>query len=738
MKKGFNNLKIASIINFVTAALFYSIFPKYSLILVIIGFITLYFTSFDINKLNKSKGWLIFIGIILTIINFISAIFTLIGYDCIQSYLKENQDKLKKEEEIDKDIKRIDLLLKLGIGMVVISGILFATTSWNVTSNLLKLILLLILGTIFIGLSIFSEKKLKIKKTTYSYWLLGCAFYIFTWVAVCHFEYFGSLFSYTGTLYDLAYLTTYLIATILLFITSNKFDNKRLLYFVYAGIYLIIYHFLNYIGIDFMIIMLIITLINLVCNLLVKKESDSYLSKVSIVVSYFIIYPILDNYHAYMPILVFITALANIINLSVISLKTNDFINNLLIPIMSYIYVYIGISRLGLEIYSNLLFAFIFSIISIFIRFTKKDKNLYMTTNQIIYTIGILIFYFNSVGNDLELVLVNVIYLITNLINGINLEKKETRNIDYKLQPIPVTLLVFSTCEIIDNNFTSISVMTTFSLVSIIYGLMYTFTKDKHKNIYKVLFLLSVILNVLINFSEENLVSGIIILISSIYLFIKTYLDKKEDKSVGVLTYIVMLLSINQISSLIGNCLMPSYEMIISSILTILIYIILVIIFRKKNPYEVITNIALVIPMYNLIDGYIYDYNLSLVLENIVQFYILYLIVKYICKNNSSKGLLTLLGIIFIIIQVIFTKGIYTGIYVGIVGVIVIVLGYLDKVHKSLFNVGIIITIINIIYQLQNLWGTIPFWLYLLVVGLGLIIFVTYKESKKIENKKDN
>ena len=126
----------------------------------------------------------------------------------------------------------------------------------------------------------------------------------------------------------------------------------------------------------------------------------------------------------------------------------------------------------------------------------------------------------------------------------------------------------------------------------------------------------------------------------------------------------------------------------------------LIIIFRKKNPYEVITNIALVVPMYSLIEGYVYDYDLNAVLQNIVQFYVLYLIVRYLCKNNSSKGIVTLLGIIFIIIQVIFIEGAYTGIYVGIVGIIVIILGYLDKVHKSLFNVGIIITVVNI-----NLWA---------------------------------
>ena len=738
MKKAYNNLKIASIINFITAALLYFIFPKYSITLVVIGIILLYFTSFDINQAHKSKWWLILIGVILVFINFISGIFVLIGYDTVQSYLKENKNLIEKEEEIDKDIKRIDLLLKLGIGMVVISGILFATTTWEVMNNLIKLILLLVLGTLFIGLSIFSEKKLKIEKTTYSYWLLGCAFYVFTWVAVCHFEYFGSLFSYSGSLSDLAYLTTYLIATTLLFITSKKFDIKRLLYFAYTGIYLIIYHFLNYIAIDFMIIMLIITIINLVCNLIIKKDSDSHLLKVSRLVSYFIIYPILKNYHAYTPIIVFATSITNIINLAVISTKTDDFIDNLLIPIMSYIYVYVGVSNLGLDAYSNLLFAGIFSLISIFIRFTKKDKKVYITTNQIIYTIGILIFYFSSIENDIELALVSVVYLITNIINSINIEKKEIRNIDYKLQPIQVTLLVFSILELVSNRFIDMSVITGFSIISIVYGLMYAITKNKHKSIYKVLFIFSVILNLFINLGEENLVSGIIILISSIYLFISNYLDKKEDKSVAVLTYIILLFSIYQTSLSIGNYLLPDYSVIISSCITILVYIMLIIIFRKKNPYEVITNIALVVPMYSLIEGYVYDYDLNAVLQNIVQFYVLYLIVRYLCKNNSSKGIVTLLGIIFIIIQVIFIEGAYTGIYVGIVGIIVIILGYLDKVHKSLFNVGIIITVVNIIYQLQNLWETVPFWLYLLIVGLGLIIFVTYKETKKIDNKKDN
>lgn len=734
MEKGLNNLKISSIINFILAALVYSIFPKYSLILLSIGFITLYFTSFNLNQLNKAKGWLIFIGVILIFINFISGIFALIGYDNIQEYLKENKDKLKEKEVIDKETKKIDLLLKLGVGMVVISGILFATSSWNIISNVVKLILLFILGTMFIALSFFSQKKLKIEKTTHMYWLLGCLFYLFTWVAVCHFEYFGSLFSYTGDLSDLAYLITYLIATILLFITSKKFSVNNLLYLIYIGIYFIIYHFLNYIGIDYMMTMLIITIISLICNLVIKKNSNTYLSQVSKLVSYFLFFLIVDNYHAYSPILTFITAIVNIINLGILSMKSDHFIDSLLIPIMIYIYLYIGVSNLELTNYSNLLFAFLFSCLAIFIRFTKENKRTYQVINSIIYLIAMLIFYFSS--KDYELLLINVIYLITNLINSVHLKKSSKHSIDYYLQIIPITLLVPSIIEIVDYDF--FTVMMVFSIISLVYGIMYTITKDKHKKIYQVLFLLSIIFNIYINFIIQEVIPSIILLLCASYLFICNYLNKEQEQSISVLSYIILLTNIFQTAILIDINMIISYKEVISSIIMIFIYSILILIFRKKKPYEVITSLALIAPMYYLVDSYISNYNLNLILENIVQFYILYLLVRYVCKNSSSKNMLTLLGVIFIVIQVIFEIGIYTGIYVGIVGIIVIILGYLNKTNKALFNLGIIITVINIIYQLQNLWESIPFWLYLLIVGLGLILFVTYKETKKIDKEKDN
>ena len=71
------------------------------------------------------------------------------------------------------------------------------------------------------------------------------------------------------------------------------------------------------------------------------------------------------------------------------------------------------------------------------------------------------------------------------------------------------------------------------------------------------------------------------------------------------------------------------------------------------------------------------------------------------------------------------------GIYIGIVGLIIIFIGYINKSLMPIFKFGVILTIINIIIQLKDLWNAIPFWLYLLTCGIAIISFVTYKEIKK-------
>ena len=86
-------------------------------------------------------------------------------------------------------------------------------------------------------------------------------------------------------------------------------------------------------------------------------------------------------------------------------------------------------------------------------------------------------------------------------------------------------------------------------------------------------------------------------------------------------------------------------------------------------------------------------------------------------------------------LTIIFETTTLIGIYIGLISIIAIILGYYKQEYKNLFKLGIITTIFNIIYQLRAFWGKIPFWLYLLITGLGLIAFVTYKEIIKNDDQ---
>ena len=81
---------------------------------------------------------------------------------------------------ISTNTKKLDILLKIGLSMISLSGLIFATSTWNVISNIAKVILLIIFGLLFLGMSYFSDKKLKIKSTTITYWILSMAFFIFS------------------------------------------------------------------------------------------------------------------------------------------------------------------------------------------------------------------------------------------------------------------------------------------------------------------------------------------------------------------------------------------------------------------------------------------------------------------------------------------------------------------------------------------------------------------------------
>ena len=116
---------------------------------------------------------------------------------------------------------------------------------------------------------------------------------------------------------------------------------------------------------------------------------------------------------------------------------------------------------------------------------------------------------------------------------------------------------------------------------------------------------------------------------------------------------------------------------------------------------------------------------------SIIILYLTFIIITFFINNQKDKELTAVIGIILSVLFIITTASYIIGLYIGILGLIVILIGFYKKEYKQLFTTGIVITIINIIIQLKEVWGIIPFWLYLLVGGLSIITFVTYKQINK-------
>lgn len=95
--------------------------------------------------------------------------------------------------------KRINssLLFIAGIILVIVAGLVFVTTNWNILTGLHKVCLICFMTAIFFGSSAFACK-LKLANTGNALYTLGCFFSAFTAVSLGWFRLLGGWFSFTG------------------------------------------------------------------------------------------------------------------------------------------------------------------------------------------------------------------------------------------------------------------------------------------------------------------------------------------------------------------------------------------------------------------------------------------------------------------------------------------------------------------------------------------------------------
>lgn len=713
-----NAFKLAATINaaFALIGLLLMKITVYPIILLLLSVIYITLSESEQN-MSKQKNKIILLSIITLFLNPISGIILLIGQDKIKA-----QDE--EEQQLSKQDKKTITLLNLGVGLVGLSGIILTTTNWNIMSDILKISILILIALIFLTLSVISEKKLKIELLSKNYWLLSMLFIILAIIANGYLAIVSQWFSYKGEGHYLYTALTTIITSLLALITYNKYNKQIYKNISYIGIVASVAAILLHFKLENSIVLIIITTVLAILNVIKGtnefKELSEYFSYIMAIIS------IIFIPQASSAIIAIILAIVTIINLMLVVVRATQLesvICSLLINILLITTIFTIQNSLELsDQILSMIFAIIYSLIYL-LNIVKTDKinNAFKTTMNVITNLVLAILLLSNEENKLILTFVAGLASLTSLLNY----NQKTIKAEKVLLPIKIAIFIISAIALLKE---TINIETAYILIGI-YLVVYAIYKlIKNKSIKTISL---IIYYILFAIALRETISTIPALLNIAISLIVLYLTMKEDSSKKIkISYIASLIAI---AATFAHTNILATSQINNGLIILLIYLIFTIIYSKNKELNKLSYLSLILPLSIIVSDYNIEYQIKNIIENMIGLYAILLLNIFLIKDNKDRNILSTILIALLLSQVLFTESWITGIYVGIVALTLIIIGYIKKDFKGLFVEGIVITIINILVQFNYVFEELPLWLYTLLAGLIIIGLVTYKLIKDNE-----
>ncbi len=715
MDKSTKLLKIAGIINLFIGILAIEI-PLFREILLVSGFI-LYIIS---NEKYLNKKLLYLLAIILLPFNLIVAILIFIAIDKLDNiyFINGPPSKVKFKEST-----KLDLLLKIGIGMIAISGIFFATNTWEYINSYFKITILLSIGIFFLILSSTIENKLKIFKTTYIYWLLSMTFFVLIFTTIFQFSIFGSFISYQGLGKDIAYGITFFVITGLLYATHLKFSKQYLIYLTYLTLTITIYNMLRHF-IPNIYILIIFSITIFLINIFSKKNTtlQNYSKLLSLLFLSFQIQFFKSN-----NLLLTLSGIINILNSNYLAIKEEDQFFEKIHLLISYIFIFTSFSVTNISDSIKYLAISIFLSVNIYL--TKfnvlKLKNKTISFNYIFYSLTLfLLFLLVYEQNSLISLVIALIYSFTNFVVAIKQKNSNLIKIANNLKPLTIFFLVVSLVNLdYLKNLKIFSQSGAFVVATIILIFIHIFLKTKkQKTLYLKYILISFILTI-INIKRLQEFEVILQLIPSIYIFYLASTLKKEKLKLN-LSYSVLIYTIYTIIIKYNIFNITSFYSILVFTLILILFLVII----KNKDLKQLNYFILIFPLYEFLNLILITEISRLLIKSILILYLTWILCKYFLSSKESKNIFGILGIIISFQEIIYIDNYIINLFIGFIGLSILLISYNNKNLLPLFITGITITILNILLSLKYLFESTPFWIYLFIGGLIIILFVTIKE----------
>jgi hypothetical protein len=371
-----------------------------------------------------------------------------------------------------------------------------------------------------------------------------------------------------------------------------------------------------------------------------------------------------------------------------------------------------------------------FYIMLIFCNYKENNKDSYKIY-QILQNIVYLYTSFILLDEEPKFSIIGTSLILLSYVVYILFDKKKDEKFDIELYsgPFKVAFLVAASLDLL-----SAEQIFTFIIIFLVSGLMHLIVNEEKLKFEYFLFFIGFYFITVVesNWTGSNL-PGLMLIIYSVLLYYYTKLSKdKFFNSINVHTFILILYMIYRY---IYELPIFSLESGARLILVMILYAVIAVKEHKHNVIPKIVSVAIILPFQAYINDCELAYEFIDVCNLLLYTYSIFAIGRFFIKNEKARDIFQSIAYSIVLLNFIFTEYFLVGLVIGVICLILILIGLNNDKYKFHFYVGVVFTILNIIYQLRDIWSVIPFWLYLLIGGLVLIFVATQKQMKKIEKK---
>ena len=509
------------------------------------------------------------------------------------------------------------LMLSIGVFLIILASIIFATSTWKLYSNFIKVLILGGETLLFFVLGILLKYVFKVKKTGNALTLISTILLPTTFLCAGYFNLFGNLFSLTGKYSTLFLSVTFLMEALVTLIRKNIIKSNKYLFSLicfFVGIFLLIYGIIKNVCLTFVITSFILMLINIFKNKIFNnlKEFNIFNILVSIIFTFAYFYFSFDQLFSNNLLLEKLYLVFFIISLSlnfIISRpKDNEVLNIFSVLYETMLVIWFVMFSKNLLTSS---FAFVISGLISYIVYYISNNNYVKTTSVIVsYIQGFLGIFIICFVKECVIMapIISFIYIVLTFIGSLNKDKLKIINIIF--EPIYLIMLAIGILiqPFIIKNIKAIDVIMVINACLIIATIVSTIRKNKVKNCYLIILIIGLFIQSLCSYfsSVMYFVTAFIM-----YLLLIIYSLMSKDEFSKNLLDALCILSLSSV--LIG---LNNYTLISSLITTILLIIFSILnkTNNKKYLYLSLVSIPIIMIISNLSFNYSIKKDLSMII----------------------------------------------------------------------------------------------------------------------------